>query len=94
MICHQLHGLLQPPPIPDRPWASLSMDFITDLPISNKFDSILVIIDRLTKMSHLMPCEKTIIGEATTRLFLDNIYRLHGFPNDIVSDRGPQLTYI
>jgi hypothetical protein len=70
------------------------MDFITDLPISNKFDSILVVVDRLTKMSHFIPYKKTITSKATARLFLDNIYRLHGFPNDIVSDRGPQLTYI
>jgi hypothetical protein len=47
-IRHRPHGLLQPLPIPERPWASLSMDFITDLPISNKFDSILVVFDHLT----------------------------------------------
>jgi hypothetical protein len=62
------------------------MDFITGLPISNKFDSILIVVDRLTKMSHFIPCKKTITGEATTRLFLNNIYHLHDFPNDIVSD--------
>ena len=67
------------------------MDFITDLPVSQSFDSIFVVVDRLTKMAHFVPCLKAISGEETAKLFLDNIYRYHGLPNDIVSDRGPQF---
>ena len=88
---HRPYGLLQPLPIPRRPWSSVSMDFITDLPPSNSFDSILVVVDRLTKMAHFIPCKKTSSSEDTARLFLDNVYRYHGLPDDIVSDRGTQF---
>lgn len=88
---HRPYGLLQPLPIPCRPWSSVSMDFITDLPPSNSFDSIFVVVDRLTKMAHFIPCKKTSSSEDTARLFLDNVYRYHGLPDDIVSDRGTQF---
>ena len=88
---HRPYGLLQPLPIPEQPGSSISMDFITDLPVSQSFDSIFVVVDRLTKMAHFVPCLKAISGEETAKLFLDNIYRYHGLPNDIVSDRGPQF---
>ena len=67
------------------------MDFITDLPPSATFDAICVVVDRLTKMAHFIPCRKSISGEETAKLFLDNIYRYHGLPDDIISDRGPQF---
>jgi len=67
------------------------MDFITDLPPSKSFDSICVIVDRLTKMAHFTPCKKTISSEETARLFFDTIYRYYGLLDDIVSDRGPQF---
>ena len=89
---HRPYGLLQPLPIPETPWTSISMDFIVDLPPSKTFDSIFVVVDRLTKMAHFIPCHKTVTGEETTRLFVDNVYRLHGLPNDIISDRGTQFT--
>lgn len=88
---HRPYGLLQPLPVPEKPWSSVSMDFITDLPMSNKFDSICVLVDRFSKMAHFVPCRKTITGEETAKLFIDNIYRFHGLPEDIVSDRGPQF---
>jgi hypothetical protein len=88
---HRPYGLLQPLPIPHRPWSSVSMDFITDLPPSNSFDSIFVVVDRLTKMAHFIPCKKTSSSEDTARFFLDNVYRYHGLPDDIVSDRGTQF---
>ena len=88
---HLPYGLLQPLPIPKRPWFSISMDFIVDLPPSNSYDSILVVVDRLTKMAHFVPCKKTASSEDTARLFLENIYRYHGLPDDVVSDRGPQF---
>jgi hypothetical protein len=51
-----------------------------------------VVVNRLTKMAHFIPCTKTITGEETSKLFLDNIYHIHGLPNDIVLDRGTQFT--
>ena len=88
---HRPYGLLRPLPIPKRPWASLSMDFITDLPFVGGYDSVFVMVDRFTKMAHFAPCAKTITGEETTDLFFKNVVRLHGLPNDITSDRGPQF---
>jgi transposase InsO family protein len=67
------------------------MDFINDLPSSKNFDAIFVIVDRLTKMAHFVPYTKTITGEETARLFVDNIYRYRELPGDIISDRGPQF---
>ena len=88
---HRPYGVLRPLAIPRRPWPSVSMDFITDLPPSNSFDCIFVVVDRLTKMAHFDPCNKTSSSEDTARLFLDNVYRYHGLPDDIVSDRGTQF---
>ena len=88
---HRPYGLLQPLPIPQQPWSSISMDFITDLPSSGSYDSIFVIVDRFTKMAHFVPCTKSITGEETAQLFIDNIYRYHGLPKDIISDRGTQF---
>jgi hypothetical protein len=89
---HRLFGLLRLLPIPKKPWSSISMDFITDLSSSKAFDSIFVVVDRLTKMAHFVPCNKTVIGEETARLFMNNIYKYHGFPDDIISNRGSQFT--
>ena len=51
-----------------------------------------VVVDRLTKMTHCIPYTKTITGEAIAKLFFDNIYRIHGLPNNIVLDMGTQFT--
>jgi hypothetical protein len=67
------------------------MDFITNIPPSSSYDSILVVVDHLTKMVHFIPCIKTIIGEGTTKLFLDHVFQYHGHPKDIISDHGPQF---
>ena len=85
---HRPYGLLQPLPVPNRPWSSISMDFITDLPPSEGHDAILVIVDRFTKMAHFIPCSKSISGPETANLILANVVRLHGIPDDIISDRG------
>ena len=68
------------------------MDFITDLPPTNRFDSILVIVDQgLTKGIILLPCTKTITAEETAELLLNNLYKRFGLPDKIISDRGPQF---
>lgn len=85
---HDRHqGLLQPLPIPERPWQDISVDFITHLPASSGFDAIFVVVDRLTKMRHYVPCYMTDSAEEAARLFTREIYRLHGAPTSIVSDR-------
>jgi hypothetical protein len=84
-------GLLMPLPIPPRPWYSLSMDFITDLPESQSYDAILVIVDRFSKMAHFIPCTKTTSTYDLAQMFIKEIIRIHGLPYDITSDRGPQF---
>ncbi len=88
---HRPFKLLQPLPIPSRPWGSIAMDFITDLLIIRTKNSILVVVDRLTKMTHFTPCSKLITAEETPLLILDMIVRLHGLPEEILSDKGPQF---
>jgi hypothetical protein len=90
-VRHRPYGLLEPLPIPSRHWQSISMDFITDLPVSAGHDSILVVVDRLSKMAHFVPCSKDITSEQTASLVFQHIVRLHGLPDNIVSDRGPQF---
>ena len=75
--------------IPESPWKSISLDFITDLPPSKGFHSILTIVDRFTKMAHFIPCTKVITSQETTELLMREVFRHHGLPNDIISDRGP-----
>jgi hypothetical protein len=65
--------------------------FIIDLLIFKAFDSIFVVIDWLTNMAHFIPCNKTVTNEEIARLFMDNIYKYHGLPNDIISNRGSQF---
>ena len=63
-----------------------------DLPPSKWFDSIFVVVDRLTKMAHFVPCNKIVTGEETARLFIDSVYKYHGLLDDIICDRGTQFT--
>jgi hypothetical protein len=91
---HRSYGLLHPLPVPNDSWLSLSMNFITDLPLANRKDLIFMVVNRLIKMAHFIPCTKTITGEETAKLFLDNIYHIHGLSNDIVSDMGLNLLSI
>jgi reverse transcriptase-like protein/integrase-like protein len=75
-----------------RPFAYCSMDLITDLPIADGFDSILVVVDQgSTKGVILMPCNKTITKEGVARLLLENLYKRFGLPDKMISDRGPQF---
>ena len=68
------------------------MDFITDLPKSDSYDTIQVVIDRVTKMSHFIPCSKDLEARQFTNLFMKEIVRLHGLPHDIITDRGTLFT--
>jgi hypothetical protein len=84
-------GLLHPLPVASKRWSSLTMDFMTDLPECQGYDSIMVVVDRFTKMAHFIPCKKTITADQTASLFTDRVFRLHGLPDNIITDRGPQF---
>jgi len=92
VVRHAPYGLMKPNEAPDRPWKSISMDFITDLPLSEGADAILIIIDWLTKMAHLIPCTKDMNAKHFQEIFLREIFRLHGVPQDIITDRGSIFT--
>ena len=89
---HAPYGLLQPREIPTKPWESISMDFVTDLPESNGYDAIWVVVDRLTKMAHFIPCRKDMDTKQFIQLFLRTVFKHHGLPRDIVTDRGSVFT--
>ena len=84
-------GVLRPLPIPERPWNDIAMDFIVGLPESQGYDAILNVNDRLTGMRHLIPCTKETGSEDLAWLYLKEVFRLHGLPLSIISDRGPQF---
>jgi len=68
------------------------MDFITDLPKSEGYDTILVVIDRLTKMNHFIPGLKDLDARQFANLFMKEIVRLHRLPHNIITDRGRLFT--
>ena len=80
-------GLIQPLPIPERIWTEVSMDFIEKLPMSNGKSVIMVIVDRLSKYAHFMALSHPFTASQVAQVFLDGVYRLHGLPQSIVSDR-------
>jgi hypothetical protein len=89
---HALYGFLKTLPIPQRRWESVSIDCIVGLPESSGFDAILLVVDRLTKMAHFLPTAGTVDSKGTAALFRDGIFRLHGLPSDLVSNRRATFT--
>jgi nitric oxide synthase oxygenase domain/subunit len=85
-------GLLQPLSIPGWKWEEIVMDFIVGLPTNEKgFDSIWVIIDRLTKSAHFIPVKTNYHPHMYADIYFQQVVRLHGVPKSIISDRGPQF---
>jgi hypothetical protein len=88
----KIAGVLQPLPIPSWKWEDISMDFIVGLPnTSQRYDSIWVIVDRLTKTAHFLPVHTTYNAKKYTEIYLDQIVCLHGVPQTIISDHGAQF---
>jgi hypothetical protein len=87
---HQrLAGLLQPLKIPEWKWEEIRMDFIVGLPrIQAGYDSIWVIVDRLTKVAHFIPVKTTYSGAKLAELYMSRIVCLHGVLKKIMLDRG------
>lgn len=85
-------GLLQPLNIPDEAWQGISIDFVEGLPKSSNKEVIMVVVGRLTKYAHFLPLAHPYIVEMVADLFMENIYKFHGLPRCIVSDRDKVFT--
>jgi len=88
---HQPYGLSSPLKLPYAPWQSIAMDFITDLPMSEGCDQLWVVIDRFTKMAHFIPLKEKTASDLA-KIFAREVWRFHGIPTDIVSDRDSRFT--
>ncbi len=84
-------GLLQPLSVPSRPWSHIALDFITALPPSQGKTVVLTVVDRFSKAAHFIPLPKLPSAKETAVTVVDHVFRLHGLPMDVVSDRGPQF---
>jgi len=98
-ICQQakvehvrLPGLLDPLPVPSQPWTVVSLDFIEGIPQSNRYNTILVVVDKFTKYGHFIPLAHPYTALQVAQLYLANIYKLHGLPQTIISDRDRIFT--
>ncbi|CDJ29330.1 Retrotransposon nucleocapsid protein, related [Eimeria mitis] len=84
-------GFLHSLSIPDRIWTDISMDFILGLPPVRGHDSIYIVVDRLSKYAHFIPCSSTVTAEGVSQLFINHVWKLHGSPKSIIADRDPKF---
>ena len=84
-------GKLRPNQVPERLWQHILVDFITKLPMSKDYDSILVVCDRFSKMSYFVTTTEKTMVEGLARLFRDNVWKLHGLLESVILNRGPQF---
>ena len=86
-------GLLHPMPIPEWKWEVISLDFITGLPrTKRKNDSIMVVVNKLRKYAHLIPVQSTYKTVQIADIFMKDIFRFHGIPKTVISDRDVNFT--
>jgi hypothetical protein len=86
------HGLYTPLPTPDRPWESISMDYMLGLPSTKRGnDCVFVVVDRFSKMVIMAACKKSITTEATAKLFFERVWVHFGIPQTIVSDQDSRF---
>ncbi len=88
---HRPYGLLKQLPIPEKPWNSISMDFIEHLPSSHGHTSILVVVDRLSKQGIFIPTNDNIDSPGLALLFIMHVFSKHGIPSHVTSDRGSEF---
>jgi hypothetical protein len=85
---------LQPLPIPPAIWKDISMDFITGLPKSENKSVIMVVVDRLSKYAHFCALQHLFTASTLAQIVMYQVFKLHGMPHSIVSDRNPTFTSI
>ena len=88
---HKPYGTLQQLPVPLRPWDSISIDFIEQLPDSDGYDAILVIVDRMSKQGIFIATHTTCTAQQLAHLFLIHVFSKHGVPGHVTCDRGSEF---
>src|SRR5258706_322624 len=88
---HKPYGKLKQLPIPSQPWLSISMDFIKQLPASEDFSTILVVVNHLTKQAIFIPSHNTMNTLQVVQLFLTHVFSKHGVPLHITLDQGSEF---
>jgi len=84
-------GKLHPLRILDSQWDTLSVDFVVELPLFSRHDAVMTVVDSVSKRAHFIPTHTMVTVEGAARLFLHQVWKLHGLPKYVVSDRGPQF---
>ena len=84
-------GKLMPNCVLDHRWQVILVDLIMELPPSHGYDALLVIVDCLSKRAHVIPTTSDITSLGVTQLFCDNVWKLHGLPEEVISDWGMQF---
>ena len=87
----ELVGKLKLSEVPEKLWTHLMIDFITKLPVVARKNAILVVCDRLSKMTYFVTTTEGTLAEGLARLFRDNVWKLYRLPESVISDRGPQF---
>ncbi len=85
------YPLLQPLPIPEERWNTVSVDFISELPESGRYDTIMVVVNSIGKRAHFSETLTTVMAAGAANLYLRNIWKLHGLLRRVISDRGLQF---
>jgi hypothetical protein len=90
---HKPYGLLQPLPVPEKPWHTVTFDFIVKLPKTSRGnDSFLVFVDKLTKMVHFVACKEKTSARGLAELYVDHVFRLHGLSREFITVCDPRFT--
>ena len=85
-------GLLQPLPVPASAWDMVSLDFVEGLPRSGFANCILVVVDKFSKFAHFIPMKHPFTALTVAKVYMDNVYKLHGMPSSLISDRDRIFT--
>jgi hypothetical protein len=90
---HKPYGLLQPLPVPEKPWHTVTFEFIVKLPKTSRGnDSICVFVDKLTKLVHFVACKEEVSAKEFAELYVDHVFRLHGLSREFYIDRDSRFT--
>jgi hypothetical protein len=90
---HKPYGLLQSLPVPEKPWHTVTFDFIVNLPKTSRGnDSICVFVDKLTKLVHFVACKEEVSAKDFAELYVDHVFCLHGLSREFITDRDSRFT--